>query len=369
MRRFLPLIFGVVAVVLAILIYSSAFIVDETEQAVVLQFGDPKNVIREPGLHFKTPLIQNIVILDKRILSADPTNQTILLQDNRRLIVDTFVRYKITDPDRFIRVVGAESILESRLQPIVNDALRGVLGDATLADVVSEKRAALMEDIRKRVADQSQQFGIDVVDLRINKADLAPAVAEAVYNRMRAERERLAQDFRSRGRELSVTIRAQADREARVIRAEAERQSDVLRGEGEAEQTRILNQAFSADPDFFRFYRSMQAYREAINNTNSSMVITTDSEFFRYFNEAGQVIGTPVPIPQPTVAPAPVDGDQDALLRTGPSEEIPPASTSGTSDAATDDQPATDASTAAPQPGTQPDNDSGNAASGGATSQ
>lgn len=286
MRGRIPLIAGIVIIVLGILLYLSSFIVRQTEQAVVLQFGDPQRVITEPGLHFKVPLLQNVRFLEKRVLNLDPSSQTVLLEDNRRLVVDAFVRYRIDKPLIFIRSVGSEEILDGRLSPVVNDAVRGVFGDATLTDVVSARRAGLMSDIRERVNTSAQRFGIEIVDLRIGRADLAPQVAEAVYDRMRAERQRLAADFRARGQEQYQTITSQADREATVIRAEAQRQADILRGEGEAERAKILNDAFSADPGFFAFYRTMQAYRSAITPESSSLVLTTDNDFFRYFNQA-----------------------------------------------------------------------------------
>ncbi len=286
MRGRFPLIVGIVVIAIGILIYASTFIVAQTQQAVVLQFGDPKRVITDPGLHFKTPFIQNVRYLEKRVLNLDPAEQTVLLEDNRRLVVDAFVRYRINDPLTFIRSVGTETVLDGRLSPVVNDAVRGVFGEATLTDVVSSERSRLMSDIRARVNTEGARFGIAVVDLRIGRADLAPQVAEAVYSRMRAERERLAADFRARGSEQKQTIEAQADRQATVIRAEAQRQADILRGEGEGQRTTVLNDAYSNDPDFFRFFRTMQAYRNAIDPGTTSMVLTTDSEFFSFFNQA-----------------------------------------------------------------------------------
>ncbi|MBC6405478.1 MAG: protease modulator HflC [Rhodospirillales bacterium] len=295
-----PLIAGIVIALLGILIYISTFIVTQTQQAVVLQFGDIKDKVQEPGLHLKLPW-QSVRYLDNRVLNLDPAEPTtVLLEDNRRLVVDAFVRYKIVEPEQFIRSVNSEMNLDRLLTAVVDEAVRAVFGEATLQEVVSTKRARLMNDISQRVGGDSTRFGIDIVDLRIGRADLAPDVAEAVYQRMRAERERLAADFRARGEEQYRTITAQADREATVIRAEAQRQADILRGEGEGQRTKILNDAYTKDPEFFGFFRTMEAYRNAMDADNTSMVLTTDSEFFEFFNQAA-----------PLSVPATVNGNND----------------------------------------------------------
>jgi membrane protease subunit HflC len=303
----IPLIAGIVLIVLGILAYSATFTVHQTQQAIVLQFGDPKEVVTEPGLHFKLPFIQNVAYVDKRILSVDPPSQEILLRGNLRIVVDAFVRYRITNPLRFIQAVQTEEALERALAPIVNDAVRGVLGDVSLADVLSVRRAGLMEQIkglvnayvqgkREEVAQANAElqgapvdFGIEIVDLRIGRADLAAEVSESVYERMRAERQRDAADFRAQGEEIKRTIIGQADREATVIRAEATMTSSIARGQGDAQRTAILNAAYGRDPEFFEFFRTMQAYRESIDPESSYMVLTTNSEFFRYFaNSLGE---------------------------------------------------------------------------------
>lgn len=303
-----PLIAGILLIVLGILAYSATFTVHQTQQAIVLQFGDPKEVITDPGLHFKLPFIQNVAYVDKRILSVDPPAQTIVLRGNLRLVVDAFVRYRVTNPLRFIQAVQTEEQLEIRLAPIVNDAVRGVLGDISLADVLSTRRSALMETIRGLVnavvqgkppeqaelRAQSTDFGIEIVDLRIGRADLAPEVSESVYERMRAERKRDADELRAQGEEIRRTVIGQADREATVIRAEATMQSSIARGEGDAKRTAILNAAYGKDAEFFEFFRTMQAYRESLDPVSSYMVLTTNSEFFRYFaNSLGKA-----PIPE-----------------------------------------------------------------------
>ncbi len=286
MKARLSLIAGVVVVLLGILAYSATFTVQQTEQAIVLQFGDPKQVITEPGLHFKLPFVQEVRAVEKRVLNLDPPSQTIILRDQLRLVVDAYVRYRISDALRFLQVAGSESTLQGTLGSIVNSRTREVLGNASLAEVLSAKRAQLMADIRQQVNTEAARFGIIIVDLRIGRADLAPDVSESVYSRMRAERERDAADFRAQGQEQYQTITSQADREAIVLRAEANRQSEILRGQGDAERARILNEAYGKDPDFFQFYRTMQAYRASLDPENSYMVLTTNSEFFKYFQDA-----------------------------------------------------------------------------------
>ncbi len=289
----IPLIAGILVLVLGIAGYSSTFTVHQTQQAIVLQFGKPIRTVETPGLHFKLPFVQDIAYVDKRILSVDPPALTIVLRGNLRLVVDAFVRYRVINPLRFIQAVQTESGLDGRLSPIVNDSIRGVLGDVSLADVLSTRRSALMEQIRtqvnKQVQDVATDFGIVIVDLRIGRADLAPEVSESVYERMRAERQRDAADFRAQGEEIRQTIIGQADREATVIRAEATKQSSIARGEGDAQRTAILNEAYGKDPSFFQFYRTMEAYRASVDEKNSYLVLTTNGEFFSYFQNADGV--------------------------------------------------------------------------------
>ena len=292
-----------------------------------MQFGAIKRVVQEPGLNVKVPFIQNVLFFDRRVLNLDPPPLTVVLSDQRRLIVDVFVRYRITDPVRFYETVNNENQLRDRFAPIVNNQVRSVLGEVTLTSVLSEERLEIMQQIRRSVnaavrqatvdagldttatgttvevegeteaedvqlTDTSQPadrrrrgLGIDVVDVRIGRADLSSDVSRSVYERMRAERERDAAEFRAQGNEQFQRITASADREATVIRAEAQRDADILRGEGEGERTRLLNEAFGQDPEFFDFYRSMQAYTEAIRGENSMLVMPPDNDFFRFFNE------------------------------------------------------------------------------------
>lgn len=279
----LPL--GILVIALGICLFDALFTVHQTKQAIVLQFGAPKRVISEPGLNIKIPFIQDVRYIEKRVLNFDPDPERVILADQRPLIVDSFSRYRITEPLTYIQRVSSERALIDRLGPIVNDTVRAVFGDINLTSVLSEERADLMNTVRDRVNSAAQDFGIEIVDVRVGRADLAPDVSESVYNRMRSERERDAAEFRAQGQEQYDRITSAAEREATVIRAEARRESDILRGEGEGQRTSILNDAYGQDPEFFRFYRSMQAYEQSFAGENTYMVLSTDSDFFRYFDD------------------------------------------------------------------------------------
>ncbi len=285
MSRLVLGIIGVVVVLLAILASSTFFSVQQTQQALVLQFGNPKRVITEPGLNVKLPLLQEALYYERRILDLDPPVELVILADQKRLLVDPYVRYRITDPLRFFQTVKIESRLRDRLGAIVNAGVRGVLGNVTLSMVLSEERAEIMADIDARVNAEAQRFGIDVVDVRIRRADLPEQTSQAVYARMRSEREREAAEFRAQGFERAQQVTATADREATVIRAEAEKESQILRGEGDREKTRITREAYGKDLEFYRFYKSMTAYEYALRENDTTLVLTPDSEFFRYFGD------------------------------------------------------------------------------------
>lgn len=284
------LVLGIILLVIGFVAYLGVFTVHQTQQAVVLQFGEIRRVIDEPGIHMKVPFLQNVRYLEKRVLNLDPRAETIVLADQRRVQVDAFVRYRIVDPNQFIRVAVTEGNLQNKLEPIVNNKLRAVLGQVFLVTILSEDRNRLMQDIRRQVNDEVERtgsdFGINVLDVRIVRADLLPEVSQNVYARMEAERKRDAAEFRALGQEQFLRITAEADREATVIRAEAQRQAEILRGEGEAERTRILNDAFGQDPGFFEFYRSMQAYEASIRPENTMIVIPPTNEFFDFFNRS-----------------------------------------------------------------------------------
>jgi membrane protease subunit HflC len=283
MRRFRTLILGIIAIVLGVLATTVLFTVHQTQQVIVLQFGNPVGDISDPGLKFKLPW-QSLEYYEKRVLNLDPPVERVILADQKPLLVDSFARYRIVDPLHFFQTVRTERELRVRLGTIVNANVRNVLGNQNLASVLSEERIDIMREIRESVNDQAQRFGIEIVDVRLRRADLPKETSQAVYDRMKTEREREAAEFRAQGFEQAQRIKAGADRESTVIRAEAEREAEILRGQGEGERTRILNAAYGRDPEFFSFYRSMQAYERALT-AGTYMVLSPDSEFFNFFGD------------------------------------------------------------------------------------
>ncbi len=276
---------AVLAVILGFLGFTSIYTLHQTQQALVLQFGEPVAVVTEPGLHFKRPLIQNVSYLDKRILDLDAPAEEVIASDQKRLVVDAFARFKITDALKFYQTVGNERVARSRLGSIINSSLRRVLGSESFATVLSGERASLMHQIRDYVNEEASDFGIDVVDVRIKRADLPEANSQAIYRRMQTERLREAAEFRAQGAEKAQRIRSRADREKTVLIAEAQKQSEILRGDGDAKAVKIFADAFGTDVDFFAFYRSMQAYRKALDQGDTTMVLSPESEFFRFFGD------------------------------------------------------------------------------------
>ncbi|GAK44839.1 HflC protein [Tepidicaulis marinus] len=276
---------------------SSVYTVDETQQALVIQFGDVKSQEREPGLHFKLPFIQNVVYIDKRVLNLTSARQVggeggqvIITSDQKRLVVDAFARYRIVDALKFYQSVRDMRQASDKLQPIFLSNLRNVLGEATLEALVRDERAELMQRIEEKFNVAAQEFGVEVVDVRIRQADLPTENSEAIYRRMRTEREREAAEFRAQGQETAQRVRSRADRDVTVLLAEAQRDAERIRGEGDAERNRTFAQAFGQDPDFFAFYRSMQAYRDGLKGDSTTLILSPDSDFFRYFkDEDGQV--------------------------------------------------------------------------------
>ena len=264
--------------------YFSFFIVHQNEQAIVLEFGKPVRIISNPGLYWKIPFVQTVDYFDKRILDLDSAPQEVTASDQKRLVVDAFTRYRITDPLLFYQTVRDERVVRSRLGPIVESALRRVLGGSTFQDLVRDKREDLMKRIAQQVNDEGKEFGLEVVDVRIKRADLPEQNSKNIFDRMRAERQREAAEARAEGVGAANRIRASADREATVIKANATRDSERTRGEGDAERNRIFAEAFSRDPDFFSFYRSMQAYETGIKSPDTRMLLAPDSDFFKYFS-------------------------------------------------------------------------------------
>ncbi|MFV3128209.1 protease modulator HflC [Niveispirillum sp. KHB5.9] len=275
---------GVVAAATVILASASLFTVKQTQQALVLQFGEWKRTIQEPGLHAKIPFVQNVILLDARVLNVDPPVEQVILADQKRLEVDAFARYRITAPLQFYQSVGNDVVAEQRLAATVNSALRRVLGNSTLLNVLSKERVKVMADIKAQVNQEAARFGVEIVDVRIRRADLPDATSQAVYERMRSEREREAREARAQGNEQAQQIRSRAERERTVILAEAQRDSQVLRGEGDNQAIRILGESAGKNADFYAFYRSLEAYKAAVKGENTQMVLSPDSEFFRYFN-------------------------------------------------------------------------------------
>ena len=262
----------------------SAFIVNQTHRALVLQFGEPVRAIDEPGLYWRTPFIQTVEQFDRRILDLQTDEQEIIASDQKRLIVDAFARYRITDPLAFYKAFRGEVGARQRLTAIVDSTIRSVLGRATFIDVVRNKRDALMKQTIKQVNDDVRNLGVEIVDVRIRRADLPEANSQAIYRRMQTERQREAAEFRAQGSEQSQRIKATADREVTVLLANANRDSERMRGDGDAERNRIYADAFTKDRDFFAFYRSMQAYEESLKGGHTRIVLSPNSEFFRYFN-------------------------------------------------------------------------------------
>ena len=272
-----------VIIALGVLIFFSVFVVKEINQAIVLQFGDPKKIILKPGLNFKIPFIQNVVFLDKRILNLDAPPEEVIASDQKRLIVDAFARFQIVDPLKFYISVGNERVARSRLSTIINSRLRSVLGQQELQTLLSKDRAKQMSLIQDGVNNEAENFGIKIVDVRIKRADLPQANSEAIFRRMQTEREREAKEFRAKGAEMAVTITSTADKEVAVILAEANKNSEIMKGEGDGQRNKIFAEAFGRDPEFFAFYRAMQAYERALIGGDTSLVLSPDSEFFKFF--------------------------------------------------------------------------------------
>lgn len=280
--------FALLLLLLAVIIGGGAlFTVSQTEQAIVLRLGEPvagRGLITEPGLHFKIPFIENVVLLDNRILSAESPNLEVLAADNQRLEVDSFVRYRIVDALRFYQTVGGVIMANNQLASVLNSAVRRVLSEANQQQIVRDERAALMLKIKEQADQEARKFGVEVVDARIRRVDLPQQISEKVYGRMQTERAREAAEYRAQGAEQAQKITAKADRDVIVLKAEAQRQADQTKGEGDAERNRIFAEAFGKDPDFFAFYRSMQAYETAFRSGDTRFLIGPRSDFFRFFS-------------------------------------------------------------------------------------
>ena len=282
----LNLLGGIIAaliVVALIIAYSAMFTVYQTRQALVVRLGQPVRVVTQAGLHFKIPLIDSVIHIDKRILDLENPAQEVIASDQKRLVVDAFARYRIRDALKFYQSVGTVEGANSRLSTLLNSALRRVLGESTLTQVVRDQREQLMARVRDQLDNEAQAFGISIVDVRIRRADLPEQNSQAVYERMKTERQREAAEFRSQGLQRAQEIRAKADRDVTMLLAEAQSKGEQIRGEGDGERNRIYAEALRRDPDFFSFYRSMQAYEAGMKANDTRMLLTPDSDFFRYF--------------------------------------------------------------------------------------
>ena len=277
-------IIGVVFAAALILILSATYMVYQSEQAIVLQFGEPIRVVREPGLKFKVPFVQNVVFYDARLLNLDPPAQEVVLNDKKRLDVDSFTRYKIIDPLKFYQTVRTENQARGKLAEIVNSSLRKVLGRITLTELLSEKRTQIMTDISNTVKKDAEAIGVSVADVRIRRADLPREVMQAINDRMKTERQRDAKEFRAKGQQEAQNIRAKADKEATIIIAEAEKNAQITRGEGDKEAVQLWNRMVGQDVEFYDFYRSLDAYRKSLSGKDTSLVLSPDSDFFKFFN-------------------------------------------------------------------------------------
>ena len=275
----------IAAAVLLFAALNSVYIVYQPEQAIVLQFGEPMRVVQDAGLKFKIPLIQKVVFYDKRLLNLDPPAQEVVLNDKKRLDVDSFTRYRIIDPLKFYKTVRSEYQAQSKLEEIVNSSLRKVLGRCTLTELLSEQRTKIMHDISANVKRDAEAIGVNVADVRIRRADLPIEVMQAINARMKTERERDAKEFRAMGQQAAQNIRATADKEATIIVAEAEKQSQLTRGDGDKQAVSIWNETVGQDADFYDFYRSLEAYRNSLSDGETSLVLSPDSEFFKFFKK------------------------------------------------------------------------------------
>jgi membrane protease subunit HflC len=286
MNRTFLVALGIVLVAAGFILKGSLFTVHQAQQALVVQFGDPRRVITEPGLHFKVPVVQDVIYFDKRILGLDAQPEEILTTDRRRLLVDSFVRYRIVDPLLYYQSVRNEALLRNNLSPSVANALRGAFGKLDAIAIVSGDRPAAMQAVSNVLEVDAKRLGIDIVDVRIKRADFPDTISQAIFRRMQTEREREAKEQRATGFELGEKIRADAERQRTVLLADARKQSEILRGEGDASRTKIFAEAANQDAEFYAFYRSLQAYTKSLQQSDTTMILSPDSEFFRYFKES-----------------------------------------------------------------------------------
>jgi membrane protease subunit HflC len=293
MNRWPAIAAGIIALVVLGAVLSCVYTIYPTDQVLLTQLGAPRAVITEPGLHFKIPFFQYANFMPRRLLNLEAPSEEVIAADKKRLVVDAFARWRIVDPLKFYQSVpnGDPDLADTLLAPILSSSIRGVLGSQNFAAMLSQKRSQLMRDIRDNMNQEAHAFGVVIVDVRIRRADLPQANSLAIYQRMQKEREREASEYRAEGDETGQRVRARAEREVTVLTAEATRESEILRGQGDAEKTRILAEAYGQDPDFFAFYRSMQAYQDALKSDNTTIVLSPNGEFFKYFGSGGPASG------------------------------------------------------------------------------
>jgi membrane protease subunit HflC len=301
--NFIGGVVAVIAVVALIVVYSALFTVYQTEQALVVRLGKVVRVVSAPGLNVKVPFIDSVIAIDKRILDLEAPAQEVIASDQKRLVVDAFARYRIKDPLRFYQTLGSKVAADSQLNILLNSALRRVLGEATFIQVVRDERAELMSRIRDLIDHEAANYGIQVVDARIRRADLPEQNSQAVYQRMQTARQREAAEYRAQGLQQAQEIRSKADREVTVLVAEATSKAEQIRGQGDATRNKIFADAYNKDPGFFAFYRSMQAYENGLKPNDTRMLLKPDSSFFRYFNNPSGS-GVFLPASPPPAAPA-----------------------------------------------------------------
>ena len=301
-------VLAVIAIAALVVVWSSLFAVYQTQQALVIRLGQPVAVVSDPGLHLKAPFIDTVINVDKRILDLEAPPQEVIASDQKRLVVDAFARYRIEDALRFYQTLGSINGANSQLSILLNSALRRVLGEVTFTHVVRDQRAELMNRIQKLMDQEAKSYGIHVVDVRIRRADLPEQNSQAVYQRMQTERQREAAEFRAQGAQRGQEIRSRADRDVTVLVAEAQSKAEQIRGEGDAKRNQIFAEAFTKDPDFFSFYRSMQAYENGLKAKDTRFLLKPDSNFFRYFGDPtgkGGATSAPAATATPPASPAP----------------------------------------------------------------
>lgn len=282
---------AVLVALAGIVLFSSVYTVHQTQQALLLQFGAPQRIDTEPGLHFKIPFVQDVVPIEKRILALDIDPEEVITKDQKRMVVDAFSRFRITDPLQFYQAVRTTEQARSRLQPILISSMRAVLGEGDFSTLLSGERAVLMGKIATQMNQKAGSFGVEIVDVRIKRADLPEANKNAIFNRMQTERQREAREERALGDEEARRITARAERDRTVLLAEAEKQSEILRGEGDGARAAIFNSVANQDPEFYSFYRSLQAYRNSLRGEDTTMVLNPNSDFFRFFGDIRSVEG------------------------------------------------------------------------------